>query len=534
MLLAASAIVLALAGPQLADEDRKDLLILIDQSASMAAADGGSTRLEAAKKVAAEIIEALSANQRAAVACVAGDVAYRVHFTDNPRELLDAVEKVEQTDFALRPQALAALGGDDAWIREKRILLITDGCLAAADIPANVELVKVGKPLENAGLVAGDLQFLPTGPGRMSLYFQVASSYEKPVEADLILTHHGERDRVMKVIPLSIAPGMNKPEVYAVDGGEPGRWTAKLEVDDALKKDDTLFLAAAAPRPVRVAVKAEDRFFFEHSVLAFSNSGGLLTLTEQDPQVILAKGVDPFAAATNGTAAATLAIVFKPAGESPWWSGVGAELPAVAPRVLAEDHPGLRHVDVVSIPFAGARKLTAPPGALILVADGDGVPLVYRLSRAGRTAVVINMDPAAAEFYFSAWFPVLVHGMATHLAGREEPLAASYPPAAAAPIPGHRDGRVSRITTPAGETIEAAGPVYAPAALGFHHATNVGGDWTVACSLLSQAESQLGNTATTDTSRPLSRGWAPATWLTVLAIAILAGECLLYHRRKVG
>ena len=55
-----------------------------------------------------------------------------------------------------------------------------------------------------------------------------------------------------------------------------------------------------------------------------------------------------------------------------------------------------------------------------------------------------------------------------------------------------------------------------------------------ACSLLSQSETLLENEQVEDTSKPISRGHAPAYWLTVLAIVVLTIESLLYHRRKVG
>ncbi|MEQ9380054.1 MAG: VWA domain-containing protein, partial [Pirellulales bacterium] len=54
-----SAIALALAEPRWTDRERKDLLILIDNSASMQAVDGNTTRLERAKTRAADIVRAL-------------------------------------------------------------------------------------------------------------------------------------------------------------------------------------------------------------------------------------------------------------------------------------------------------------------------------------------------------------------------------------------------------------------------------------------------------------------------------------------
>ncbi len=59
MALALAAICFALAQPEWSDE-RQDLLIVIDNSASMAALDGGGTRLESAKDLASGLIEGLN------------------------------------------------------------------------------------------------------------------------------------------------------------------------------------------------------------------------------------------------------------------------------------------------------------------------------------------------------------------------------------------------------------------------------------------------------------------------------------------
>ncbi len=105
MMLACAAICLALARPEWNDR-RQDVLILIDNSASMAAKDGSTPRIDAAKRAAAEIIEGLNGAQRAAVATVAERVIYRSHLTDNPRELLDTVEAVKASNQSLRLDVL--------------------------------------------------------------------------------------------------------------------------------------------------------------------------------------------------------------------------------------------------------------------------------------------------------------------------------------------------------------------------------------------------------------------------------------------
>lgn len=528
MALAAAAICFALAQPEWADQ-RQDLLIVVDNSASMSAGGGRQTRLEEAKQLAVQIIEGLNGSQRAAVASVAHELAYRSHLTDNPRELLDAAATIEPTAETLSPAALAELdAAGSQWQRKRRVLLISDGAFDAKQLAAGVELFKIGAPAENFGIVAADVAYLPGSENRLGVYFRTASSAANDRACDLTLSRIDNQgaETLFKVIPLTIKPGLNAPERFTLDEAPAGRWIARLDVEDALAEDDQTYLVARRPPPIQATVESDDRFFLENSVLAFSGGDDLLQLATKSGEVVIAKSATP---------EAELAVIFQPAGESPWWSGLGEEVEVVAPRVLMPEHPVLAHIDAAALPYVGARQLKPAAGAQILVADDAGLPLVYVARGEGKSAVVVNLDPVAAEFYFSAWFPVLVHSAVTHLAGRETPLAASYRPGDSAPATGGRDGVESTLVGPAQQSRKISGNQFdLPRLTGFYELRNTSGAWPMSVSLLSADETLLDAALAKDNRRPISQGQSPARWLTVLAIVVLTSESLLYHRRKVG
>jgi len=560
MALAAAAICFALGRPEWAD-DRQDLLILIDRSASMGAKEGRSTRFDLAKKLAADIVEGLNGNQRASIATVGHRLTFLSHLTDNPRELLDAIAQANPSQETLDWKALLSVGKrlstdkeESSLQRLHRVVLISDGNFSEHALPETIELLKIGTPQENIGLVAADMAYLPSGENQLAFYYQIASSFESQQQIDLTVARLDDSgtEQLKKVIPLTVLPGLQPPEVFTLDDAQPGRWIARLEVEDALASDNTAQLAAIRPPPIRVAVDASDPFFFENSIVAFSQGTDLLTLVtgrspdgtntnqedEKSVHVTLAKGSAP---------EVPRAIVFQPEGEGPWWSNLGEEVATGAPRVLVEGHPALRHLDPTAISFVGARQLTPIEGAQVLVADENDLPLIYKATRGDRSVLVVNIDPLAADFYFSAWFPVLIHSAATHLVGREWSLAASYRPGDAIPIPGATEESLSQFTLsrwqPDGEQLSAAsseksevrGKWYSEAnRIGFYEIENSSGTWPVGVSLLADEESLLTDSDTKSTEKPLSRGFAPAYLLTVLAIVVLAAESILYHRRKVG
>ncbi len=519
---------LAMTRPEFEDDERKDLLLLIDNSASMSAGEGGQQRLHLAQESARELIRGMDASQRASVASVSGEVRFLSHLTDDPRALLDAVDAIAPTSLNFRREAVTALrAGDSAeWMKGHRLILITDGCFGTAGAPEGVEVLKVGKPLENAGIVSADAQFLPGAGSPLGVFVQFASSFKAPVKGILMLKPDGPG--VNKLVDVEIKPGMNPGEVFTVQDAPAGKWLVKLEIADGFVGDNSVSLVAQKQKPVRVKVDADDKFFFDTAVESFSRGGGsgFLLLTTESPQVVIALSKAPDA---------PLSLIFQPEGVSPWWKSVGEPLESAVPRVRVPDHPVLRHLDASGMNFAGARKLIPAEGALVLVESDQSVPLLYVARAGGRTAVVVNMNPVDAEFFYSAWFPVLIHGAATHLAGREAPLASTYTPGATIPLPGASDTESTTIVSPDGSILSATGRKYGPLEQpGFYDLRNGSGEWLAAVNLLSPRESLLNNEATQTTLAPIAKGLPPYLWLTSLAIVGLILESVLYHRRKVG
>jgi uncharacterized protein (DUF1778 family) len=506
MALAFAAIAFALAEPDFAGDERKDLLIVVDHSASMSAKDGTTTRLEKAKQRARDLIAGMNGTQRAAVASFAEVTRMLEHPTRHRKALLEAVNSIQPTELPSRVEALRALQPGDEWMKDTRVLLITDGCLDAPDRLPNVEVLRITDTAKNVGIARADLRSVPGGATRLGLFILPISSFTESVKTDITLMHV-DSNKLVKIIPVTLLPGENAAVTLTLDDAPTGRWTATLGLDDALESDNSAFLYVPPRQPVPVGVLADDPFFFQNAVSAFERSDQLLALAEdtKTAQLMLSKGKVPADIST---------VVFQPAGESTAWSKVGNEIAAPVPKVLAKDHPLLRYLDAETMTFAGARQITAPTGAVVLVADESGPPLIYLMRQGAQTVCVVNLDPLAAQFYLSAWFPVLIHNAAAHLTHREDMPPATLPTGSSARVPGRAD------PTPYGPMLTS----------GFHET----GSWTFATSLVSPEESLLKNDTLKESVKPIASGESPSYWLLVLALGVLVGESILYDRRKVG
>ncbi len=506
MVLAFAAIAFALAEPDLAGDERKDLLIVVDHSASMSAKDGTTTRLEKAKQRARDLITGMNGTQRAAVASFAEVTRMLEHPTRHRKALLEAVNSIQPTELPSRVEALRALQPGDEWMKDTRVLLITDGCLDAPERLPNVEVLRITDAAKNVGIARADLRSVPGGPARLGLFILPVSSFTELVKTDITLMHV-DSNKLVKIIPVTLQPSENSAVTLTLDDAPSGRWKAMLGLEDALESDNTAFLYVPPRQPVPVGVMADDPFFFQNAVSAFERSDQLLSLAEdtKTAQFMLSKGKVPAEIST---------VVFQPSGDSSVWSKVGAEIAAPVPKVLAKDHPLLRYLDAEAMTFAGARQITAPTGAVVLVADESGPPLIYLMRQGAQTVCVVNLDPLAAQFYLSAWFPVLIHNAAAHLTHREDMPPATLPTGSSARVPGRAD------PTPYGPMLTS----------GFHET----GSWTFATSLVSPEESLLKNDTLKESVKPIASGEAPSYWLLVLALGVLVGESILYDRRKVG
>ncbi|MEM9881331.1 MAG: BatA and WFA domain-containing protein [Planctomycetota bacterium] len=572
LLLAAAlvALVLAAARPRLDGGDPRDVLVLIDRSASMSAdvSDDrpGTSRFDEAVDRAAGLLRSLGGQRRAAVATVDGSLRFPTLLTDEPRRLREALASVSPGEGPSVGETLADIRrvaglGDDL-----RVVFLTDGVgLDAEDLgldetqdklaarPA-IEVVLVGTEKDgrpgNLGLAAADLVIAPTGD-RGTVLFEVVSSFDETVDAEVRLSLAGTGDdggRPVKVVPLRVEPSGTGPRALGVEAGA-GRYVLSVRrvdadgdtVRDALPLDDTAYLSVPEPRPLRVTVRTDDRFFFETAVSAFERTSGLLTLVGPDEpaDVVIVRGPDggPSVAASD----APLQIVFAPGGAP----GIEAEAAAdrlenVLPRAVLPDHPVLRFLAVESVAFAGARRVEAGPGSAVLAADVSGVPLIWqrRDAAAGTVSLVVNLDPTTGDFVLSPAFPVLVYAAAADLAGRDTPAAATYATGRPVPVPGLRVGETARVTMADGATLNVneTRPVAVLERAGFHRATTPSGAWDLPASVLHPAESTLrppeGLARLPEVQLP--GGYPPWAWLTLLALLVVAAEEALYHRRKVG
>ena len=511
---------LALTEPKLKNQEMQDLLIILDRSVSMNAYDGA--RFQSAVSEIKNVLRAIEGGNRVAFATMDKELTYHTHLTHNTQEIKKQLKHIQPSQFSLNPRLLSGLRMVPNDVSGLRILFFTDACSDLSKLPETVEPVIVGEPYENLGLVAGDMDLSPNGTAK--LFFTVASSFSEEKEVELE-ARHVESGRVGKFITLSLASHESKTEVIEIEEAEAGAWELTILHDDPFLEDNSLFLGVNQPSPIAVNLHTENEFFYTRFIRAFQAADNLLQLMdEKNAMVIIAeKEVPPTDKNT---------LVIHPIKESEFCLEIGDELDSVIPEVLIDEHPILKHLNIDSLAFEGSRSLSAPEGAVVIVREVGGTPLLYSYESEGREIVVVNLDPAKGELYLSSSFPVLLHDAVRYLASREEEVPSVV-----------RVGREVFIPLPEalsqsfydGEseiTLDLSPPYFELNQLGLYKVSDASSSLAIGAGVLSPTESHSFEIDSEDVDVP--SGWSIAWYLLLISILFLFVEDALYHRRLVG
>jgi len=272
-----------------------------------------------------------------------------------------------------------------------------------------------------------------------------------------------------------------------------------------------------------VSIPDQNNYFFQRCVEAFSQTSGSLIIDNDSALFKIFQGSVPNDLRTDS-------LVFSPEGDSPLWTVNGGEITVLSPRVLQSDYPLLKHLDLNSFEFVGAKDITAPENAKVIVETETGVPLIYQVNDSDKSVIVVNLDPRQNDFFLHTGFIAITYDAAMYLSGNRERIPAVFP-VGTNYFSADKEGLI--IVNPSGKTIErVGGDSVALEEFGLYSLQDKKRS-QLAVGLLSPAESLL--TANIENSRvdAASSGYPLSFWLIILAIIILVLESTLYHRRKV-
>ncbi|MCG6156771.1 vWA domain-containing protein [Rubinisphaera margarita] len=392
-LLAALLISLLLADPRSNENlTRNHLVLVLDDSASMAAVSSGQSSRERALEWIREQEESIG---RGGVVSVLQS-GLRPTLLAGPRaewpEMLNALKEWQPQapahDFASTWDLGAQLAGE-----EGRFVFLTDHLPGeAVPVPERMETVSFGRKLGNVAITTARWMFdADTGEG--TVYVRLVNFGEDEQEVQLAGVA-GDHKVIEETVDLT--PGRDTALQWTVPGGLGQlRLTAEAE-NDPLEIDHQLILMEPEVRLVTVALTLPS----DHS--AFEPIQRILGVLPQaqlgnpgDADLIVAPAVDS-----------------PPAERSLWWLGMGPLNPGtvdetgkmlVGPYLVEKQHPLMNEIVLGGVVWGGVQP---PPDGLVPLVSAGSTFLLGQKTGTAANAYIMNIDLAASNLTESPDWPI--------------------------------------------------------------------------------------------------------------------------------
>lgn len=536
----------------------KNLIIVVDRSASMGAADGSPTRLDAAKQQALTLIGQLADDGRATVIAAGGQTENLVSASTDRRQLRDAIEGIQLrtgggSDLT---QALTLAAALTARTADSEIAIISDGNVPSLEnlqpVPATVRYFPVGQSRDNVALSAMAMQPSPAG---QTLFAQATNYGPNQVtrRLDLYLD-----DQLFNAYNLTLASDPEQPQSIVVEVPAQVRKAEARLVDtgaaDALPTDDRAWAVSTLGEGTTVRLVSPGNRFLEVGLARLPSikvsvvPTSTATFTEtaaQVPLTIFDAVVPPQLPPGN-------LLFIAPPRSTTFFSVTGqVDLPALRP--VPGDEPLLRNVKLSDVSVLKANKIQ--PGAWArTVVDGDGGPMLVAGERDGRKIVVLAFDLHNSDLPVQVAFPLLLSNLVSYLVPGSGADAAQLAPGQPLALPVDASITAVRITHPDGSLVtpEARNGQVIDADTtmpGVYVVEQFQGEKLVArqrfaVNLFDPAESAIGPQA--ELKVPQISGLQQATtaerigrqefwrWLAALALVVLVVEWLVYQRNGIA
>lgn len=266
-ILLALLITLALANPALTKSVKrsKDIVLVLDTSASMQTRTPQGTRFELAKQQALDVVQELPSGRQMAIIAAGRQPQVVTFYTDEKALLRQSISQMQVTDAPgnMREAVLLALSFTQGRITQE-VVVIGDGAyqqLADLELPrSQIRHIQVAGGEDNVGIVRLAFRKVIQTEPRYEVLIAVKNFSAEPREVPLQLTL---RRRSLLERQLKLEPGEETVVVTEIAGRLRGAAHAEILVEDALALDNHAYGVIAAQTQTWVLLVGQSNFFLE-------------------------------------------------------------------------------------------------------------------------------------------------------------------------------------------------------------------------------------------------------------------------------
>ncbi len=418
-------LLLALGDPRSAASlvEGRNVVVLIDASASMQAVDVAPSRLDAAKAEVKTIVRGLSGSDRMLVAQMDAAVTPLSTLTGEPSDLEAAIAAIRPADAGADfARALRFATDTLRGLPSPEIIVVSDGALGdPADAAGPVHLgdvkltwVKVGVRARNAAITSFSVRRYPLDKARYEVMLEVQNTSEEAMDVELSLLGDGQLTDLTR---LRLGPHEKLPRFYPNLSGASKTLEARLALADGtrddLPADDHAYALLPERRRARVQVVSAGNMFLEAALLLDE----FLDVTTVAPagypgkgafDVTVFDGVAPPVVPGTGH---TLYLNPPPGKDAPFEVGKLVEDDDASYKLgfdeLDAKHPILRWTSLSDVNVARAHVLKGQKEDKVVGKSQKG-PLLIAGRRAAGKFVALGFDVRESDFALRIAWPLFL------------------------------------------------------------------------------------------------------------------------------
>lgn len=413
--LIATALVVSLANPTkngVGAVENGALVIVLDNSRSMSAVEGGRTRFEAARDFVRKTLFNKSSDVEALVLTTGGACEVVCGFTNDRRALSARVAGVEPSQApCAMTQTLETARFFQKTRPNAKILVVSDGCFRDAERlektgfnDDSVVFERIGGELENVGITAFEARRSPTGDAVFEAMLEVAnfSATSVDFEAELFLD-----GAIVDVVPFQLGPGERVKKFLKNESTVGGELTASLRLPASAPNALTIDDAARTTLPDYPTVNVllfggYDRFAL--SVFDSLPNVEVREITEipaalEANELLVAYGDMPSDPPPGKV------VWANPTSDGEFFS-VGDEIDETFADSETREGPPTRFLNFDGTPLRGVRTIDFKSSPATIWVKSPEAPLIFSSDETA-SRIVLNFSCSDGALPLRALFPIL-------------------------------------------------------------------------------------------------------------------------------
>lgn len=400
----------------------RNIVVLIDASASMQATDVAPSRIAAAKERVRAMARGLSGSDRMLIAQMDAVATPLTTMTSEIAELEAGIAKVQATDASADfPRALRFAADSLRGLSAPEIIVVSDGALGeATDVSGPVHLgdiqlsfASIGERARNVAITNFSVRRYPLDKSRYEVMLEVQNRSDEALDVELSLLGDGQLTDLTR---LRLNPRERLPRFYPNLSGASRTLEAKLALADGthddLPADDHAYALLPERRRARVQVVSAGNMFLEAALLLDE----YLDVTAVAPAAYPAKGtfeVTIFDGVAPPVAPGSGGVLYL--------NPSGTDVPFEVGKLVEDDDKGyrlgfdevdaksplVRYIALGDVGVGRAHILKGQKEDKVVGASEKGALLIQG-RRAGHKFVALGFDIRESDFPLRAGWPLFL------------------------------------------------------------------------------------------------------------------------------